>query len=160
MDKVPENTNYGTPVQGGMCGFPGFGNIGAPLMATLSLPGFTIGLPVWLFPTPVVLNAPDASQASTLYQEHQNNQDPLPSSPATSTSSLSTSFGEKIAPSSRSSKRNRRKKNKRRMKKQGGTQLTTDGQVGCMPPATADHAGGKISTTENKAGGKREREEK
>ena len=43
------------------------------------------------------------------------------------------------------------------MKKQGGTQLTTDGQVGCMPLATADHAGGKISTTENKAGGKRER---
>lgn len=127
MDKVPENTNHGKPRQGGLCGFPGFGNIGAPLLATLSLPRFTIGLPVWLFPTPVVLNAPDASQASTLYQEHQNNQDPLPSSPVTPPSSLSTSSSEKIVPSSRSSKRNRRKKNKRCMKQQGGTQLTTDG---------------------------------
>ena len=95
MDKVPENTNHGTPLQGGLCGFPGFGNVGAPLMATLSLPGFTIGLSVWLFSTPVVLNAPYASQESTLYQERQNNQDPLPSSPVTSTSSLSTSSGEK-----------------------------------------------------------------
>ena len=160
MDKVPENTNHGTPLQGGLCGFPGFGSVGAPLMATLSLPGFTIGLPLWLFPTPVVLNAPDASQVRTLYQEHQNNQDPLPSSPVTSASSLSTSSSENIAPSSRSLKRNRRKKNKRRMKKQGGTQPIIDGEVGCMQPTIVDHAGGKISTTENKAGGKREREEK
>lgn len=157
MDKVPENTNHGTPMQGGLCGFPGFGNVGAPLMATLSLPGFTIGLPVWLFFSPVVLNAPNASQTSNLYQEHKNNQDPLPSSSVTSASSLSTSFGEKIAPSSRSSKRNRRKKNKRHMKKQGGTQLTADSHVGCMKSTTTDHARGKISTTENKVGGKRER---
>ena len=147
MDKVPKNTNHGTPLQGGLCGFPGFGNVGVPLMATLSLPGFTIGLPVWLFSTLVVLNAPDASQESTLYQEHQNNQDPLPSSLVTSASSLSTSSGKKIVPSSRSSKRNRRKKNKKHMKNKGGTQPTTDGQVGCMQPTAADHAGGKISTT-------------
>ena len=61
MDKVPENTNHGTPFQGGLCGFPGFGNVGAPLMATLSLLGFTIGMSVWLFSTLILLNSLDAS---------------------------------------------------------------------------------------------------
>ena len=40
-------------------------------MATLNLPGFTLGLPVWLFSTPNVLNAPDASQVSSLCHGHQ-----------------------------------------------------------------------------------------
>jgi hypothetical protein len=43
--------------------FPSFGNIGPPYIATLSLPGLTIGLPVWLFPTPVISNLPSASTA-------------------------------------------------------------------------------------------------
>ena len=55
----------GTP-----CTIPLIGNVGVPLMATLNLPGFTLGLLVWLFSTPTVLNAPDASQVSSLYQGH------------------------------------------------------------------------------------------
>ena len=47
----------GTP-----CTIPLMGNVGVPLMATLNQPGFTLGLPVWLFSTPNILNAPDASQ--------------------------------------------------------------------------------------------------
>jgi hypothetical protein len=35
MDKVPNDTNQGTPSQGDSCAFPFFGNIGVPLMATL-----------------------------------------------------------------------------------------------------------------------------
>ena len=60
---------------------------GVPLMATLNLHGFTLGLPVWLFSTPTVLNAPDASQVSSLYQGHQNTASPSPivDSPAPST---------------------------------------------------------------------------
>ena len=61
----------GTP-----CTIPLTGNVGVPLMATLNLPRFTLGLPVWLFSTPTVMNAPDASQVSSLYQGHQNNASP------------------------------------------------------------------------------------
>jgi hypothetical protein len=35
MDKVPDDTNQGTPLQGDSCAFPFFGNVGVPLMATL-----------------------------------------------------------------------------------------------------------------------------
>ena len=65
-------------MQGTLCTIPLTGNVGVPLMATLNLPGFTLGLPVWLFSTPTVLNAPDASQASSLYQGHQNTTSPSP----------------------------------------------------------------------------------
>ena len=73
----------GTP-----CTIPLTRNVGVPLMATLNLPGFTLGLPVWLFSTPTVLNAPDASQVSSLYQGHQNIASPSPvaTSPPPSTS--------------------------------------------------------------------------
>ena len=63
----------GTP-----CTIPLMGNVGVPLMATLNLPRFTLGLPVWLFSTPTILNAPDASQVSSLYQGHQNTSSPSP----------------------------------------------------------------------------------
>jgi hypothetical protein len=38
--------------------FPYFGNVGPPYIDTLSLPEFTIWLPVWLFSTMVIPNAP------------------------------------------------------------------------------------------------------
>ena len=70
------------------CTIPLTGNVGVPLMATLNLPGFTLGIPVWLFSTPTVLNAPGASQVSSLYQGHQNATSPSPivDSPSPSTS--------------------------------------------------------------------------
>ena len=73
---------------GNPCTIPLMGNVGVPLMATLNLPTFTLGLPVWFFSTPNVLNAPDASQVSSLYQEHQNTASPSPivDSPPPSTS--------------------------------------------------------------------------
>ena len=37
MAKVLENTIQGTPAQGYSCAFPFFGNIGAPLIATLNV---------------------------------------------------------------------------------------------------------------------------
>jgi hypothetical protein len=51
MAKFLEDTNQGTPSQGDSCAFPFFGNIGAPLMATLNIPGLNVGLPVWLWTT-------------------------------------------------------------------------------------------------------------
>ena len=73
----------GTP-----CTIPLTGNAGVPLMATLNLPRFTLGLPVWLFSRKNVLNALDSSQVSSLYQGHQNIASPSPilDSPTPSTS--------------------------------------------------------------------------
>ena len=41
-----ESTSQGFPSDGNPGPFPSFGNVGAPYMAMLSLPGLTIGLPV------------------------------------------------------------------------------------------------------------------
>ena len=87
----------GTP-----CTIPLTGNVGVPLMATLNLPGFTLRIPVWLFSTPVVLNAPDASQVSSLYQWHQNTASP---SPIVYSPPPSTSCGESTDTSNRQSKK-------------------------------------------------------
>ena len=50
-------------------------------MATLSLPGLTIGLPVWLFSNPVIPCTPIAFDPNPSSQEHQPHVDPSPSSP-------------------------------------------------------------------------------
>ena len=63
MASNPGSTNGGTPSPGEPYTFPSFGNFGPPYVATLSLPGLTIGLPFWLFPTPVIPNPPNVSVA-------------------------------------------------------------------------------------------------
>ena len=80
------------------CTIPLTGNVGVPLMATLNLPRFTLGLPMWLFSTPTILNAPDASQVSSLYQGHQNTTSP---SPVVDSPTPSTSCGESTDTSNR-----------------------------------------------------------
>ena len=76
---------------GDSCTFTFTKNVGVPLMATLNLPGFTLGLLVWLFSSPTVLNAPGASQVRTLYQGHQKIVSP---SPVATSPPPSTSCGE------------------------------------------------------------------
>jgi len=49
-----ESTNQGFPL--GENPSPFWGDVGAPHMATLSLLGLIIGLPVWLFSTPLIQN--------------------------------------------------------------------------------------------------------
>ena len=73
------------------CDFPFTKNVGVPLMSTLNMLGFTLGLLVWLFSTLTVLNDPDASEVSTLYQGNQNNVSP---SHLATSSPPSTSCGE------------------------------------------------------------------
>jgi hypothetical protein len=63
MESNPGSTNGGTPSPGEPYTFPSFRNFGPPYVATLSLLGLTIGLPVWLFPTPVIPNPPNVSDA-------------------------------------------------------------------------------------------------
>jgi hypothetical protein len=56
MVLVPRTTNGATPTPGEPFVFLSYGNVGPPYSATLSLLGLTIGLLVWLFSTPVILN--------------------------------------------------------------------------------------------------------
>jgi hypothetical protein len=65
MASIPGTTNEGTPIPGGPFVFPSYENIGPPHIATLSLPGLTIGLPAWLFSTQVIPNVASASIIST-----------------------------------------------------------------------------------------------
>ena len=96
-----ESTNQGIPFDGHPSPFPSFGNIGAPYMATLSLPIFTIGLLVWLFLTSMVQNALISLQSSTP-PTGQNQPpvdpkvDPFPSSLVFSSSPSSSSPSESI----------------------------------------------------------------
>ena len=88
MASTSMDTNQESPMPGASFSFPFTGNVGVPLMATFNLPGFTLGLPVWLFSTLTVLDAPNALQERTLYQGHQNNVSPslVETSPPPSTS--------------------------------------------------------------------------
>ena len=52
-----ETTNQEIPSQGEPFVIPSFGDVGPPLMATLSLLVLTIGLPVWLFSSSLIPNA-------------------------------------------------------------------------------------------------------
>ena len=57
MDFTSRTTNQEIPSKGEPFVIPSFGNVGPPLMAMLSLPILTIGLPVWLFSIIVIPNA-------------------------------------------------------------------------------------------------------
>ena len=46
MDNVPKYSNQWTPSQGDSRVVPWFGNIGSPLMDTLNLHGFTMGMSI------------------------------------------------------------------------------------------------------------------
>ena len=60
-------------------------------MATLNLPGLTIGLHVWLFSNPILPNAPFVSDPGPLPHEHQPHVNPSPSSSNVELTSLSSS---------------------------------------------------------------------
>ena len=80
MASPSRTTNQETPLPSISFVFPPYGDVGPPLMATLSLPRLTIGLPVWLFSSPVIPCTPVASDHNPSSQEHQPHVDPSPSS--------------------------------------------------------------------------------
>jgi hypothetical protein len=162
MASVPEMTNEGTPAPGEPFVFPSYGNIGPPHIATLSLPGLTIGLPVWLFSTQVIPNAVSASVVSTSPQEHQPHVDPSPSSPVRSSSPSSLARSPSVPSSSSSesseasnsvNKKKKKRKNKKKKIKQGSKPPTTVKHVG-KQPVTVNRAGSvddvKITQTTRK----------
>jgi hypothetical protein len=162
MASVPEMTNEGTPAPGKPFVFPSYGNIGPPHIATLSLPGLTIGLRVWLFSTQVIPNAVSSSVISTSPQEHQPHVDPSPSSPIRSSSpsslvrspSVSSSSSSKIFEASNPvNKKKKKRKIKKKKDKQGSKPPTSIKHVG-KQPVTVNHAGSvddvKITQTTRK----------
>jgi hypothetical protein len=148
MASVPEMTNEGTPAPGEPFVFPSYGNIGPPHIATLSLPGLTIGLSVVVFHS----SNPECSKffgRKTSPQEHQPHVDPSPSSPVRSSLPSSLASSSPISSSSPSesseasnpvNKKNKKRKNKKKKNKQGS-----------KPPTTAKHVG-KQPVTVNRPG--------
>ena len=78
MANTPMNTNQEIPMMGTPCTITLIGNVGVPLMATLNLLGLTLGIPVWLFSTPTILNAHDSYQVISSYRGHKNTSSPSP----------------------------------------------------------------------------------
>jgi len=111
------------PLGGNPSPFSSWGEIRAPHMATLSLPGLTIGLPVWLFSTSVVMNTAIPEQSS---QQLNDPHVALKASTSSNSSSLpSSSLGkaekEKTKYLRRRRKRRRKRRKKRSLKGEGAT---------------------------------------
>jgi hypothetical protein len=162
MASVPRMTNEGTPAPGEPFVFPSYENIGPPHITTLSLPGLTIGLPIWLFSTQVIPNAVNASFTRTSPQEYQPHVDPSPSSPvrssspsllAMSPSVSSSSSGESFEASNSMNKKKKKRKIKKNKYKRASKAPTTVKHVG-KQPVTVSRAGSvddvKITQTTRK----------
>jgi hypothetical protein len=124
MASNPGSTNGGTPYSREPYTFPSFGNFGPPYVATLSLPGLTIGLPVWLFPTPVIPNPPNVSVAPNTLDvntppTHQPHVDFLPSSPIKSPSISPSSPSESSKASSQVYQKKKKQKEKKKKNPKG-----------------------------------------
>jgi hypothetical protein len=149
MALVPGMTNKETPALGEPFVFPSYRNVGPPYIATLSLPGLTIGFPVWFFFTSIILNATNASVISTPPQEHQTHVDPSPSSLVRYSSPCSLARSSFISSSSPSEISEAhisvdKKKMKRKIKKKKTKQ-------GSKLPTTARHVGKQL-VTDNRDG--------
>jgi len=131
MATFPEFTNPGILSDRNLDHFPPLGNVGAPYMAILSLPGLTIGLHVWLFSTSLVPNVLTTGQSVPPPKQHHvdSKVDLSPSSPV-STSSSSTSLGESLDSSNQVAKK---KKKKTKKKKSHRQEVKSTAQVG--PPS-------------------------
>jgi hypothetical protein len=145
MASNPGSTNGGTPSSGEPYTFPSFGNFGPPYVATLSLPGLTIGLPVWLFPTPVIPNPPNVSVAPNTLNvntppTHQPHVDFSPSSPINSPSISPSSPSESSKASSQVDQKKKKRKEKKK-KSPKRTKTPTTSNVGSKKPVTVNSTG-------------------
>ena len=100
MASPSRTTNQEIPSPSTSFVFPPYGDVGPPLMAMLSLPGLTIGLPIWLFSGPVIPCTLVASDPNPSSQEHQPHVDPSPSSPDVSSPLYPSSLVESCSTSS------------------------------------------------------------
>ena len=120
-------TNPGIPSDGNPGHFAPFGNVGAH-MATLSLLGLTVGLPIWLFSTSLVPTVSTAGQSVPPPEQHHvdSKVDLSPSSPSESLDSSNQVTKKK-------KKKTKKKKSPKGEAKSAATTQSTP-QVG--PPST------------------------
>ena len=118
METFLEFSNQGVPSERTPSPFPPFGNVGAPYMATLSLPGLTVGLPIWLFSTSVAMNVSATVQSVPPPEQHHvySKVDLSRSSPV-SASSSSTFPGESLDSSNQVAKKKKKKTRKKKLDK-------------------------------------------
>ena len=135
MATFSEFTNPGIPSDGHPGHFPPFGNVGAPYMATLSLPGLTVGLPVWLFSTSLVPTVSTAGQSVPPPEQHHvdSKVDVSPSS-SVSASSSSTSPGESLDSSNQVAKKKKKKKKEKKKSPKQEVKSTTQVEPPSTPP--------------------------
>ena len=131
-------TNPSSPPEGNPGHFPPLGNVGAPYMATLSLPGLTIGLPVWLFSTSLVpVVSPTDQSVSPPEQPHIDSKVDLSPSTPTSTSSSSTSPGESLDSSNQVAKKKKKKTKKNKALKGEAKSAATPSSTPEVGPPSA-----------------------
>lgn len=122
-----ESTNQGIPLGGNPSPFSSLGDVGAPHMATLLLPGLTIGFPVWIFSTSVVQNTAIPEQSSQHLDESRVTHQPSTSSNSSSPpSSLLDVVGKakNQVPEKKKEKKKKEKK-KKEPKAKGGNQASS-----------------------------------
>ena len=115
-----ESTNQGIPLGGNPSPFSSWGDVGAPHMATLSLPGLTIGLPVWLFSTSVVQNTTIPEQSKQQLDESRVSHQPSTSSNSSSPPSSSLDRAGKAKSQVPKEKKEKKKKEKKKEPKANG----------------------------------------
>jgi hypothetical protein len=141
MVLVPGNTNEGIPFTWVPFVFPSVGHVGPPYIATLTLLGLTIGLPVWLFSTLVNVNDPSASFVNNPPLNHQPHVNPPPSSLVGSSSPYSSSPSEISTTSNHKDKKKKKQKIKKKKTKKEKNLPTTAGHVGSDQETSRHHAG-------------------
>ena len=149
MGDSPGTTSQKNPFQGLSFVSPPCGDVFPPFMATLSLPGLIIGLPIWLFSNIVIPNTPLVSDHAPFPHENHPHVNPSPSSSNVESVSLSSSSPvENSDVSKRAGKKKLKRKDTKKFKrkdmkkktKQKVTTPTSDHHVG-SPPDTGHHPG-------------------
>jgi len=119
-----ESTNQGIPLGGNPSPFSSWGDVGASHMATLSLPGLTIGLPVWLFSTSIVQNTTFPKQSNQQLDESRVTHQPSTSSPPSS--SLDGAGKSKIQVPKEKKEKKKKEKKKKDPKANGGKRVSSN----------------------------------
>ena len=122
-----EHTNKGIPHDGTPSPFSSWGEVGAPHMATLSLPGLTIGLPVWLFSTAVVQTTTVPEQSSQQLDQSRATLQPSTSyMPSSNPSSSKGQAAKSGTPIEKKKEKKKKEKKHKEPKAPGGKQKVSN----------------------------------
>ena len=123
-----ESTNQGFPLGVNPSPFSSWGDVGAPHMATLSLPGLTVGLPVWLLFTSVIQNIVIPEQSSQQLDDTRVAHQPSTSSDSPSPPSSSLDKADKAknqVTEKKKKQKEKKEKKKKEPKSKGGNQASS-----------------------------------